>query len=129
MEFPRDLWPGEDDCRLVEQAIELFESMPVVLTDELANSVFFNERAEKLFGGTGEGLVNRAACSLLGYDRGEKAPGLLAEALLAKSGPFRTVVRLPVGVDDPQPVFVEASAVVNGSRLVCGVLRFSIDQS
>lgn len=129
MRFPNHLWPDQQDDDLVRQAVQLFESVPLVLTDELTNSIYFNAPAERLFGDSGEALVNRAGYSLLGYDDGGHAPEGLAEALLGKSGPFRTVVRLPGAGGQTQPVFVEASAIMHGPRHLCGVVRFSTDQA
>ena len=129
MQFPDQLWPDSEDRELVRQAVQLFESIPLILTDELTNTAYFNGRAEELFGEPGEAVVNRTAYSVLGYGDGGHAPEGLAAALLGKSGPFRSIMRIAPGGGEPQPVFFEASAIARGTKLVCGLLRFSTERA
>jgi len=121
MDFPSELWPDETDLRLVRETADLFADAALTLTDELTNSVYLNDRAERLMGDEGGALVNRAACSLLGYGERGAGPPALEKALLGEAGPWRCAVQLPGATG---PVVCEASAIRRDGRLLCGVLRF-----
>ena len=123
MQIPQELWSDKDERRLVTDAAKLFEDLPIVLTDNLANSIWMNERAEELFGDSAEALVNRAAFSLLGFGSAGEAPDALAEALLGKRGPWKAFVNVETAVG-PKALFCEASAICRGEDLICGILRF-----
>ncbi len=125
MLFPADLWNDPADREIVGRTVDLFESTPLLLTDRLTNSVFFNDPAEALYGEAAEAIVNRAAWSLLGFDFSSAAPTALEAALLGSGDPWKGIVRLPDGA----PRFCEASAVVRDGRLVCGMIRFAAPES
>jgi PAS domain-containing protein len=122
LELPTGLWSDPEDLRLIDQALGLFPSEPVLLTDRLTNTVYLNPEAERLLGERGEGLVNRVAFSLLGIEKGGRQAAAVADALLGKGHAWRGVV-YPEGREDRKPVFCEASAIKRAGRLVCGILR------
>lgn len=125
MRFPAELWPDPRDRQLAEELGEAFSHLPIVLTDNLTNSVWLTGRAEELLGERAEALVNRVSYSLLGFGEREKQPQGVVDALLGKGGPWKGVVHLPRADGPSRLVFVEASAVVREGRFVCGVLRFA----
>lgn len=108
---------------MVAETADLFASVPLVLTDALTNSVWFNDEAERLFRDRAEAIVNRAAWSLLGFGFAAAAPDRLTAALLGQSGPWKGMVR-PSGDPAARPEFCEASSLCRDGRLVCGILRF-----
>lgn len=120
MRFPAELWDIESDRQVVEEFLEAFATFPIVLTDRLANTVYFNARAEVLFGERAEEIVNRLSFSLLGYGRKDQAPGGLTEALLGDAGPWRGIAEVA-----EVRLFIEASAMRRDGRFLCGVIRFS----
>jgi hypothetical protein len=121
--LPLELWNEEEDRRMVESAAALFDHDPVIFTDQLTNSVWLNPPAEELLNDDAEALVNRTASSLLGFGNGDKAPAPLEAALLGRSDPWKAVVNLPREEAPPAPAYCEASAVLRGERLVCGIVR------
>jgi hypothetical protein len=121
--IPDELWSDARDRELVGQTTELFAAVPLVLTDRLSNSVWFNAPAEALFRDRAEAIVNRAAWSLLGFGFAAAAPDRLMAALLGEGPPWKGMVR-PEGNPAARPEFCEASALVREGRLVCGILRF-----
>lgn len=122
MNFPAELWSDEQDRRVVLQAVELLVAIPLVLTDKLTNSVYFNAPAEELFCDSGEAIVNRAAFSLLGFGSHEKMPPGLPKALLGECDPWRGIVHPDGGSG---PIFCEASTARRQGRFLCGILRFT----
>lgn len=122
MRFPTELWNDPADCALAKQLADAFAAVPLMLTDKLTNTIFVNEAAEALYGERAEAIINRVAASLLGF--GEKAnhPDRLVAALLGEAAPWKGAVRVDA-VPAPRLVYVEASAVRRGDRLVCGVVR------
>jgi len=120
MIFPREVWKSDEDITLVEQMLDLFAEESVIVTDELSNTVYFSPVAEKVFQDRGEAIVNRAAYSLLGFDRFENQPKPLVGALLGKGEPWRGAVILP---GQTNAVFCEASAIKRGDEFVCGIIR------
>ncbi len=124
VDFPKSLWQDPNDLTLVEQMTEFLADVPMILTDRLANSVFFNPAAERLFDQDGEAIVNRAAFSLLGFGTTGKTPPGLTEALLGKKAPWRGAVQIE-STDKQPPVFCEASAIMRDNCFICGVLRFT----
>lgn len=124
MRFPEELWHDESESTVVmiRQVLDLFENDPVILTDILTNSVFFNDHAELLFGESGEALVNRATYSLLGFENFTGVPSSLAEALLGKADCWRGYVKLPNKGGDV--FYCEASALKTSEKHLAGVLRF-----
>lgn len=124
MEFPQQLWEEETESTVVmiRQVLDLFESDPVILTDVLTNSIFFNPLAEELFGEAGEALVNRATYSLLGFEQFNGVPKALADALLGEADCWRGYVRLPHTGD--AVYYCEASAIKTSNKHLAGVIRF-----
>ncbi len=125
MRFPAELWKHPADRELLKQTIELFSTVPLVLTDGITNSVYFNDAAERLYGEEAEAIVNRAAWSLLGFDFSSSAPAGLEGALLGTADPWKGVVRVAGGATR----FCEASAIRRGEQLVAGLIRFTGSES
>lgn len=109
---------------MIEQVLDLFGGDPVLLTDELTNSVFFNEKAEKLYHESGDAIVNRAAYSLLGFESFEGVPQSLVDALMGKRDAWRGFVKVPG--QKCTVCFCEASALVREEELICGLIRFDL---
>lgn len=124
LRFPEELWQSEIEKQLAGDVAEAFGHHPVVLTDQLTNSVYLTPPAEELLCDSAEALVNRLSLSLLGFGRRETIPRGVTEALQGQSEPWRGVVNLG-DQDNPRWYFVHASAVLHEGKLVCGVLRFS----
>ena len=124
MRIPDELWPDVRDRELVGQTVDLFASVPLVLTDQLSNSVWFNGAAESLFGDRAEAIVNRAAWSLLGFGFAAAAPDRLMDALLGGGGPWKGMVR-PEGNPAARPEFCEASALVRDGRIFQSACRIA----
>lgn len=123
MQLPSTLWEDPQDLALVEATAQLFASEPLLLTDILTNTVFLNREAERFLGGRAEDLVNRVTASLLGFDTAsQKLPARMIEALHGKGDPWKGFVGVPTAAG-AVPSMVEASAIVRGGRLVCGVVR------
>ncbi len=127
MELPLEIWESDEDRQLVSAAVETFGAVPLILTDKLTNSVFLNAPAEVAFEERAEALVNRVAYSLLGFGKREHAPAGLAVALLGEAGPWRGVVEVPTPTGWSRRV-AEASAIVQGERFICGLVRLSGDE-
>jgi len=121
MEFPEELWKTEQEKQLIFQALDLFEHQPVIITDQLANSVFLNKKAEELYGQRGEAIVNRAVFSLLGFDSFEGMPQKLVDGLSGNGEVWRGFVKHPT--EQNKICFAEASAIVH-ENLKCGMIRF-----
>lgn len=128
MRFPAELWNSEQDRQLVRQFLDAFEDHPIVLTDQLANTIYFNNTAEALFGDRAEAVVNRVSFSLLGYGAKENIPEAFIKALLGDAPPWRGVVDLAPEGNPPRHYFVEASAIRRAGKLVCGILRVSLTE-
>ncbi|MGF1574212.1 MAG: PAS domain-containing protein [Sumerlaeia bacterium] len=128
MEFPQQLWEDESQSTVVmiRQVLDLFEQDPVILTDVLTNSVYFNEHAEGLFGESGEALVNRATYSLLGFENHTGVPSTLADALLGKAEAWRGYVKLPG--KNGSVFYCEASALKTSDKHIAGVIRFDANK-
>jgi hypothetical protein len=118
--LPTELWPEPRHGELVAQLADLFAAEPVVLTDRLANAVYFSEAAESLLGDAGAAIVNRTAFSLLGIDDGRPVPEGLPAALLGSRPPWKALVRLP---GSGASRWCEASSVQCDGEFVCGLLR------
>lgn len=127
MNLPNSLWPNAAELALLEGLTLAFEQHPLLLTDQLVNVVYVNDEAERLLGDRAGAIVNRLSLSLLGFGYREKIPESLLGALLGTAPPWRGVVH--VGEEGPVPVFAEASAVVSGGRLVCGVIRLGRERA
>lgn len=121
MQFPDSLWTNPEDREIVRRIVDLFDDSPLVLTDRLTNSVYFNAAGEALFSDRGESIVNRAAYSLLGFEAETAIPAALSRALLGEGDAWKGAVH-PEGHD--AKMLCEASAVRRDDRLLCGVIRF-----
>ncbi|MDK2971308.1 MAG: hypothetical protein PWP23_1063 [Candidatus Sumerlaeota bacterium] len=119
MEFPAELWKSDEELTAVRQVVDLFSASPLFLTDSLTNTVYFSPMAEELLGEQGEAIVNRAACSLLGFGRGTPVPPALNAALLGEGPAWKALVRLENGCS----VACEASAIRGPNGLICGMVR------
>lgn len=122
LELPVSLWKIEDYERVKDLAA-LFSDQPLILTDNLANAVYLNERAEDLFQERAEALVNRLSFSLLGFNDARPVSEGLKKTLLGKAPPWRGIVHFPEPVKSIR--IVDASAIVRPSRLIAGVIRIS----
>jgi hypothetical protein len=129
LRFPAELWENEQEREMAHALAQAFSQQPLILTDRLANTVYFTPSAEALFHDRGEAIVNRLLFSLLGYGERTCIPTGLKEALLGEARPWRGVVHLGTGTDDPHTRVAEASAVMNGERFVCGVLRLAAERT
>ncbi|MEO8377899.1 MAG: hypothetical protein ABI579_09540 [Candidatus Sumerlaeota bacterium] len=129
MRFPGELWETETDRQVILQFVDAFAGHPLVLTDKLANTIFFNAEAEALYADRGEAIVNRLSFSLLGYGgKKDKVPSGLTPALLGEGVPWRGIVNLSES-ETPKLHFVEASAIRAPGRLLCGVIRFKLNEA
>ncbi|MDX1972000.1 MAG: hypothetical protein SFY68_05650 [Candidatus Sumerlaeia bacterium] len=134
MQFPDVLWANEEHPPLpmIHQVLELFEEDAVILTDVLTNSIFFNTKAEELFGMRGEELVNRTTYSLLGFENFKGVPKSLADALLGEGDCWRGLVKLGEEVRskfEPGTLFYcEASALRTSGEFIVGVLRLDLNK-
>ncbi|MEQ8821062.1 MAG: hypothetical protein RLY93_12535 [Sumerlaeia bacterium] len=126
MRFPSELWACGEQARMASSLAELMAAEPLILTDRLTNSIYFNPPAEALFGATGEELVNRVTFSLLGMDGGaQPPPPAMVAALLGEAGPWKALLHLPAE-GGARTVICEASAVKDRTgELICGVIRLS----
>ncbi|MCC6545963.1 hypothetical protein IT570_02255 [Candidatus Sumerlaeota bacterium] len=124
MRFPVELWETDLECQIIRQFLDAFAGHPVMLTDKLANTVFFTPEAEELLADRGEAIVNRLSFSLMGFGSKDRVPPGLTAALLGESVPWRGVVNLSSD-DSPRLRFAEASAIRSPGRFLCGVVRFS----
>lgn len=125
MDFPYQLWQDPDDQRLVRDAIALFTGQPLIVTDEIANSVYLNAEAENLYQESAGALVNRLSFSLLGFGNRAGAPPALVNALLGDGPSWSGAVDLSGENEPPRWHFVQASAVKRSERFVSGLVRLS----
>lgn len=124
MRFPDELWDNPSERAIIQQFVDAFAAYPLVLTDKLANTIYFNQSAESLFQDHAEAIVNRLSFSLLGFGRKETVPPGLISALLGEGAPWRGVVNI-ADADSPRHLFIEASAIRTREKLLCGVVRFN----
>jgi hypothetical protein len=128
LEFPSSLWSAESDRLMAQELVGAFQNEPIILTDELANVVYVNPMAEKLFDENAEALVNRLVFSLLGFGKKGMIPKTLEKALLGEEVPWRGVVDLA----DAPPTkyfFAHGSAIQAGKHFICGVIRLSAEEA
>lgn len=107
---------------MIQGALDLFADQPLILTDRLANSIYFNPGAEALFAERGEALVNRVLFSLLGLGERSTVPPRLVEALDGSGAPWKGVVQ-PPDVNGECAMLCEVSAIGQGEAFLCGMVR------
>ncbi len=129
MNLPKELWPDSHNLMMIEDLIMMFDDKPLILTDELANSVYLNEHAEILLGDRAEALVNRLSFSLLGFGKAARVPESLANALAGEAAPWRGVVNLSADPTKSKYHFAEISAIKSPEKTLCGVIRLSAEES
>lgn len=123
MRFPEELWPDSSECLAVRALVDGFPDAALILSDKLANTLYFSPAAEALFGDRAEAIVNRLTLSLLGFGERDRVPQSLLAALLGESGPWEGIVHLQTAAG-PRQAFASISAIRRrDGSLLAGVVR------
>jgi len=121
LEFPHEIWTDEEKRAAVRGAVDLFADRALLVTDELANTVYLSPEAEKVFGDRAEALVNRLSFSLLGFGNRSEVPKAMVEAINGEGPPWKGLVNVGGG-EPPNWYLAEMSSAGKGKQFIAGFI-------